>query len=118
MSLYTLAGTHRQNYMKTYENLQEIPRFLSLDSLGNLWGMPLRWRTERNFQRNPAGKFCKSCSLFGREYLAFGNGMNGYDIPRQYDDANLIGSASMGPGEAPNAVDDLFPWLLWRRPAV
>lgn len=107
-SQYTLPGNPTVNYLKTYENLQEIPRLLSLDSLGVLrkdptpGGAPLSIVSSQLLP----GLFCKSTTLFGREYLAMSNGVNGVDIPRQYDDTNLDRISQVGPGQAPTAVDE------------
>jgi hypothetical protein len=107
-SQYTLAGNPSVNYLKTYTNLSGTPRLLSLDSLGNL-----------RVDANPGGAlqivsgallpglYGKSTSLFGREYIAFGNGLNGADLPRQYDDTNLDRISQVGPGQAPSAADEL-----------
>lgn len=108
-SQYTLAGNPTVNYLKTYENLQEIPRLLSLDSLGVLrkdptpGGAPLSIVSSQLLP----GLFCKSTTLFGREYLAMSNGINGVDIPRQYDDTNLDRISQVGPGQSPIAVDEV-----------
>lgn len=107
-SQYTLAGNPTVNYLKTYANLQEIPRLLSLDSLGNLrkdptpGGAPLTVISSQLLPR----LFCKSTTLFGREYLALSNGVQGVDIPRQYDDTNLDRISQVGPGAAPIAVEE------------
>jgi hypothetical protein len=50
--------------------------------------------------------FFKSCSLFGRQYFGFGNGTNGTDLPRQYDDTNFDRISQVGPGAAPTGVDE------------
>lgn len=106
-SLYTLVGNPTVNSLATFETLTEIPRFVSLDSLGVL-----------RKDVNPGGvlttissgvlpnSFFKSCSLFGRQYFGFGNGQNGTDIPRQYDDTNFDRLSQVGPGAAPNATDE------------
>lgn len=72
-SIYTLPGNPTLNYLKTYENLQETPRFMSLDSLGVL---------RRDINPGGAlqiisaqiipGVFGKSDTLFGREFIGFG----------------------------------------------
>ena len=105
-SLYTLPGNPTVNYMQTWENLQEIPRFMSLDSLGNLRkdSTPGGALTTISSEIIP-GSYCKSDALFGRNYLAFGGGLDGLDIPRQYDDTNLDRISQVGPGAAPTAQD-------------
>jgi hypothetical protein len=104
---YTLAGNPTINYLKTYETLNEVPRLLSLDSLGILRKdvAPGGALTTISSAILP-GSFIKSTSLFGREYLAMNNGTNGVDIPRQYDDTNFDRISQCGPGAAPAVVDE------------
>jgi hypothetical protein len=106
-ALYTLIGNPTVNSLTTYETLTEIPRFVSLDSLGVL-----------RKDTSPGGalatisnsilpnSFFKSCNLFGRQYFGFGNGTEGIDLPRQYDDANFDRISQVGPGAAPAVVDE------------
>jgi hypothetical protein len=105
-SSYTLPGLPFINYLKTYETLNEVPRLLSLDTNGVL-----------RKDVNPGGALttisssiiggsaCRSDNLFGREYMAFGNGTNGLDIPRQFDDTNFDRVSQVGPGSAPQVAD-------------
>lgn len=110
---YTLAGGALLNYLKTYENLQEIPRLLSLDSLGN-------FRRDLNpggalttiFNGIIPGAFAKSDSLFAREYIAFSNGTNGLDLPRQYDDTNFDRVSQVGPAHAPAVADESLSFTV------
>ena len=107
---YTLAGNPTVNYLKTYTNLQEVPRLLSLDSLGVLRkDVTPGGALAAIYSGILPGSFCKSCSLFAREYFAFSNGTNGYDMPRQYDDTNFDRVSQCGPGQAPSVVDYLPP---------
>ena len=112
-SLYTLAGNPTVNYMKTWENLQEVPRFLSLDSLG-----VLRKDVTPGGALTPISSgilpncWCRSCSLFGREYFGFGNPFEGLDIPRQYDDTNFDRISQVGPGAAPTATDESISFTI------
>lgn len=106
-SLYTLPGNPTVNYQKTYETLQEIPRFLSLDSLGvfrkdSTPGGALSVISSSILPNT----YANSDSLFGREYIGFGNGINGTDLPRQYDDVNFDRISQVGPGQSPTAVDE------------
>jgi hypothetical protein len=107
-SQYTLAGNPTVNYLKTYLNLQETARLLSLDSLGVLrkdptpGGGPLSVISSALL----TGLFGKSTTLFGREYIALGDGVQGVDLPRQYDDTNLDRISQVGPGQAPSASDE------------
>src|SRR5207245_4493162 len=46
-----------------------------------------------------------SVTMFGREYIAIGDGKYGYDIPRQYNDSTLERIGNTGPGQSPSAID-------------
>ena len=106
-SLYQLIGNPTINYLKTYENLQEVPRLLSLDSLGVLRKDVAPGGALATISNGILpGSSCKSSSLFGREYLAFGNPFEGLDIPRQYDDTNFDRVSQVGPAAAPQAEDE------------
>lgn len=113
-SQYVLAGNPSINYLKTYTNLVGTPRLLSLDSLGNLrkdpnpGGAPLTLISSAILP----GLYAKSSSLFGREYLAFGTGLQGQDIPRQYDDTNLDRVSQCGPGAAPQVSDENISFVV------
>lgn len=50
--------------------------------------------------------YLNSVSLFGREYLASGDGQYGIEVPLQYDDTNLDRVSQVGPGAAPIALDE------------
>ena len=110
-SLYSINdspfGIPAINYMKTYFNLQEVPRFLSFDNLGFLRKdiTPGGALTVIASDISPSA-YAKSDSLFAREYIAFGDGENGLDIPRQYDDTNFDRISQVGPGQAPSAYDE------------
>jgi hypothetical protein len=105
-TLYILPGTPLVNYLKTYETLNETPRLLSLDSLGVLRkdSTPGGALTTISGSIIP-GAFCRSDSLFAREYLALSDGMNGLDMPRQYDDTYFDRVSQVGPGAAPSVAD-------------
>src|SRR5579862_913432 len=107
-SKYTLAGNPTVNYLKTYINLLNTPRLLSLDSLGNLRKDPAPGAGPLQLISSSIlpGVFARSASLFGREYIAFGNGQQGQDIPRQYDDTNLDRISQVGPGAPPGVADE------------
>lgn len=104
-SLIQLTGG-KCNYLKTYKNVNEVPRFLSLGGDGTL-------RTDitpggllsQIYTGIIPGAFCKSDSLFSNEYFAFSDGQNGLDLPRQYNDTNFDRISQVGPGAAPTVVD-------------
>ena len=105
---YTLPNNPTVNYLKTYLNQLEVPRLLSLDSLGNLrkdptpGGAPLQVISSAILPN----LFAKSATAFSREYIALNNGTIGADIPRQYNDTWLDRVSQVGPGAAPGAADE------------
>jgi hypothetical protein len=115
---YTLAGNPTVNYLKTYLNQLEVPRLLSLDSLGVLrkdptpGGSPL---TVISAAILP-GLFAKSSTAFSREYIALSNGTIGADIPRQYNDTWLDRVSQVGPGAAPQAADEELSYNIVASP--
>jgi hypothetical protein len=105
-----IAGNPTVNYLKTYIAQNLAQTLLALDSSGVLWG---------EFAATPgtlteiasgivAGARAASTTLFGREYLAFGDGQFGIDLPRQYDGANFDRVSQVGPGAGPAAVADVI----------
>jgi hypothetical protein len=79
-----------------------VQRCLVYDSLGNLY----KETSPGNLSGvSGAGMapdiFLASTTHFGREYMAFGDGTSGQDIPRQYDDANLDRVSQVGQGGGP-----------------
>lgn len=106
-SLFTaLSGNPTVNYLKSYITPTQIARALALDSLGffykeNPFGTLVQAGTIEN-----VGVYGNSVSLFGREYLAVGNGKFGTSIPRQFDDTNFDRVSQGGPGQAPSAGDE------------
>jgi hypothetical protein len=115
---YTLAGNPTVNYLKTYLNQLEVPRLLSLDSLGNLrkdptpGGAPLTVISSAILPN----LFAKSATAFSREYIALSNGTIGADIPRQYNDTWLDRVSQVGPGGSPIAVDENISYNIAASP--
>ncbi len=107
ISLFSaLGGNPTVNYLKSYITPQILLRTLVLDSFGVF------------YKEQPAGSLAiigqiegvelygNSVSLFGREYIAFGDGKFGAAIPRQYDDTNLDRVSQVGPGAPPSAAEE------------
>jgi len=46
-----------------------------------------------------------SATQFGREYMAFSDGLMGQDLPRQYDDTHLDRVSQIGSAEGPVVAD-------------
>lgn len=107
-----IAGNPTLNYLKTYTqpNLTEV--LLALDSLGSLWSAQTVALAQINAGTGQAivpGARGKSFTLFGREYLALGDGKFGLDIPRQYDGTFFDRVSQVGPGAPPTIADSPGP---------
>ena len=92
-------GTPQVNGVKTYITPNLVQRTLVLDSLGNLYketspGVLSLWSRSAH-QAEP---LLASTTHFGREYMAFGDGLVGQDLPRQYDDSFFDRVSQIGPG--------------------
>ena len=55
------------------------------------------------------GSFCRSITAFGREYLAFSDGLHGSDFPLQYDGTNLDRVTQDGPAVPPVVTSVTIP---------
>lgn len=103
-----LAGAPQVNGLKTYATTNLLQRLLVLDSAGNFY----KELTPGTLTVVIAGAakpnlYLASTTLFGREYMAFADGVTGQDLPRQYDDLNYDRVSQIGPAEGP-AVADAF----------
>src|SRR3984957_5291694 len=82
-----LAGSPQINALKTYITPNLVQRTLLLDSLGNFYKETAPGVLSLVVaSAASANRFFKSTTHFGREYMAFGDGIIGQDVPRQYDD--------------------------------
>lgn len=93
------------NYLKSYITPSEVLRLLVLDGNGVVYKetAPGVLGIIGNVVTPSYGK---SATCFGREYIAFGDGINGIDMPRQYDDTNFDRVSQAGPGAAPGVTDE------------
>ena len=101
-----LPSTPQINGLKTYITTNLVQRMLVLDSLGNLY----EELTPGSLSLIVPGAvkpslYLASTTQFGREYMAFGDGAIGQDLPRQYDDSNFDRVSQVGPGEGPSVAD-------------
>ncbi len=101
-----LAGVPQINGVKTYITTNLVQRTLVLDSLGNLYE-EITPGVLSLIAASAVGPnlYLASTTHFGREYMAFGDGSIGQDLPRQYDDSNYDRVSQVGPGEGPTVVD-------------
>jgi len=60
------------------------------------------------FQTIP-GSFCRSITAFGREYLAFSDGLHGSDFALQYDGTNFDRVTQDGPAAPPTVASIILP---------
>ena len=95
-----LAGSPQVNGLKTYITTNLVQRMLALDSLGNIYKeiSPGVLSLVATVQPN---LYFDSTTHFGREYMAFADGLVGQDLPRQYDDTYLDRVSQIGPAEGP-----------------
>jgi hypothetical protein len=100
-----LAGTPQINGLKTYATSNLVQRFLALDSLGTLYKEASPGVLSVAAAGVQANLFLDSTTQFGREYMAFSNGLVGRDLPRQFDDTNFDRVSQVGPGEGPAVAD-------------
>jgi hypothetical protein len=101
-----LSGTPQINGLKTYGTTNLVQRLLVLDSIGNLY---------KEFSPGSLGViggvlpnlYFASTTHFGREYMAFSDGLVGQDIPRQFDDTFFDRVSQAGPGAGPGVADSV-----------
>lgn len=97
------------NYTKSYVMLNGDTRNLAVDDSGNLFyedvtnapGTTVSVMSGFLDSISP-----NSTTLFGKEWIAFGDGQQGQDIPRQYDGTNVYRVSQGGPGQSPVVVDE------------
>jgi len=103
-----LVGNPLVNGVKTYITTNLVQRLLILDSLGNLHEEltpgALALVVAGGVKQ---GLYLASTTYFGREYMAFGDGTLGQDIPRQFDDSNYDRVSQIGPSEGPTVADSI-----------
>ena len=102
-----LAGTPAINGLKTYitPTLQDI--LLVWDALGNLYQENVIGTLALLAAGGTPNIFMNSTTLFGREYIGFGNATSGIDFPRQFDGTNYDRITQCGPGQGPTPVNFL-----------
>lgn len=99
-----IGGNPTINYLKTFSISHSNNPVLALDSLGTLREDVAGVLTFINNTILP-GSFGKSCTAFGKEYIAFGDGNYGIDIPRQFDGTFLDRVSQVGPGAPPSVAN-------------
>jgi hypothetical protein len=102
-----LTGTPQINGVKTYATTNPLQRFLALDSLGDLYKESSPGVLTLAASGVIPNALMTSATQFGREYMAFSDGLIGQDLPRQYDDTNSDRVSQIGPAEGPALADTL-----------
>jgi len=100
-----LAGTPNVNALKTYITTNLVQRLLVLDSLGTIYKETSPGTLGVLIAGLQPNLLFASTTHFGREYMAFSNGLVGADLPRQFDDTFFDRVSQVGPGEAPALAD-------------
>jgi hypothetical protein len=101
-----IGGSPQINGLKTYITTNRVLRMLALDSNGNLYKETSPGTLALI---TPGGVtpslYLASTTLFGREYMGFGDGITGQDMPRQFDDTYFDRVSQIGPAESPAVAD-------------
>lgn len=108
-----VAGNPSVNYVGTFVTPTGIRRFLCTDSLFNMWRENPTGTLELVTNRLlvESNMLPVSASLFGREWFAMGDGLQGVDIPRQYSEDASTGIVYLdrvsqgGPGASCTVAD-------------
>ncbi|MGO9642034.1 MAG: hypothetical protein ACLP1Y_12105 [Candidatus Acidiferrales bacterium] len=99
-----IAGNPTINYLKTYIGPNLAETLLALDSSGSLWGETSPGTLASIASGIAPNSRGASSTLFGREYIAFGDGKFGIDVPRQYDGTNFDRVSQCGVGGWPSGA--------------
>src|SRR6185312_2857812 len=106
----TPLGSVTITYLKSYVDNKKTIRNLFLDSSGNLWMQNVTTGALPTvITTTTPGSYAKSVTCFGREYIAFNDGLHGTDIPIQYDGTNLDRVTQDGPGVSPTVSNLIIP---------
>jgi hypothetical protein len=100
-----LPSTPQINGVKTYATSNLAQRFLALDSTGTLYKETSPGVLSVAAGGVQANLFLDSTTQFGREYMAFSDGLVGKDLPRQFDDTYFDRVSQVGPGEGPSVAN-------------
>ncbi|MFZ0821266.1 MAG: hypothetical protein WAM91_14450 [Candidatus Acidiferrales bacterium] len=106
LSFFTaISGNPTVNYLRTFINSAEQQILLALDSAGFLWAEFTAGALTQIASGLAQSALAKSCTQFGREYIAISDGKSGVDIPRQYDSTNFDRVSQCGPGAGPSITE-------------
>lgn len=101
-----VGGAPSINGVKTFINTDLDPTLIVFDALGNLYQetSPGVLSLLRSGAAKP-NLYLACTTIFGREYMAFGDGTVGQDLPRQYDGSYYDRVSQIGPAESPAVAD-------------
>jgi hypothetical protein len=97
------------NYLRTFITPAEQLILLALDSAGFLWAELTAGTLTQIASGLAQNALAKSCTEFGREYIAISDGKSGLDLPRQYDATNFDRVSQVGPGAGPSIAEAAAP---------
>jgi len=101
----SLGGIPQVNGLKTYATVNLVQRLLLLDSNGNFYKEVSPGTLSIVASNVSPNLYFASTTHFGREYMAFSDGLVGQDLPRQYDDTHFDRVSQIGPAEGPSVAD-------------
>jgi hypothetical protein len=107
--LATALGATTVTYAKSYTDNSGVIRNLYLDAAGNIWAENLNTSTVSMLAAVTPGSYAKSITAFGREYIAFSDGIHGTEVALQYDGTNLDRVTQDGPGAPPTVGNLILP---------
>ena len=102
-----LGGTPNINGLKTYITTNLVQRLLVLDSLGTMHKESSPGTLSVMAAGLAPNLYFDSTTHFGREYMAFSDGLLGQDLPRQFDDTFFDRVSQVGPGEGAAVADSV-----------
>src|SRR5258708_670423 len=98
-------------YSKTYITPTGVKKNLFFYADGTLWVEdPVNAPgIEVQIYSATPGSFMQSITSFGREWIAFSDGLHGADVPFQYDGTNFLRATADGPGTPPTFSLTTYP---------
>ena len=109
-----LAGTPNVNALKTYITTNLVQRLLVLDSSGTIYKETSPGTLGVLIAGLQPNLHFASTTHFGREYMAFSDGLVGADLPRQFDDTFFDRVSQRDPAKAPHSPIPRSPEIFRR----
>lgn len=105
--IFAPGDTSSYVYEKTFVQSNDLPLNLYLDSAGVFWQEDVTNSpgVKTQIHAGTPGLYAQSVTAFGREFIAFSDGIHGADVPRQYDGTFFDRVTQDGPAAAPTAAD-------------